>query len=153
MVFSDGGARGNPGPAAIAFIIQSETGHTVIARSRYVGVCTNNQAEYRALLAALETAVARKTEKVICHLDSELVAKQLSGEYTVKNKELKQLWEKVQDTTKRFKEVKIPLPTELKTPPVTKTYFTTESPPCNVKTITRSQHLSSFIYPASMRAR
>lgn len=106
MVFSDGGARGNPGPAAIAFIIQSETGHTVIAHSRYVGVCTNNQAEYRALLAALETAVARKTEKVICHLDSELVAKQLSGEYRVKNKELKQLWEKVQDITKRFKEVK-----------------------------------------------
>jgi ribonuclease HI len=57
-------------------------------------------------LAALETAVARKTEKVICHLDSELVAKQLSGEYRVKNKELKQLWEKVQDITKRFKEVK-----------------------------------------------
>lgn len=106
MVFSDGGARGNPGPAAIAFIIQSETGHTVIARSKYVGVCTNNQAEYRALLAALETAVARKTEKVICHLDSELVVKQLSGEYRVKNKELKQLWEKVQDITKRFKEVK-----------------------------------------------
>ena len=106
MVFSDGGARGNPGPAAIAFIIQSETGHTVIARSRYIGVCTNNQAEYRALLAALETAVTRKTEKVICYLDSELVVKQLSGEYRVKNKELKQLWEKVQDITKRFKEVK-----------------------------------------------
>ncbi len=106
MLYSDGGARGNPGPAAIAFIIQSETGHTVVANSKYIGVSTNNQAEYRALLAALETAVARKTEKVICHLDSELVAKQLSGEYKVKNKELKQLWEKVQDITKRFKEVK-----------------------------------------------
>jgi len=106
MVFSDGGARGNPGPAAIAFIIQSETGQAVIARSSYIGVCTNNQAEYRALLAALEAVAARKTEKVICHLDSELVVKQLSGEYMVKNKELKQLWKKVQAMVNQFKEVK-----------------------------------------------
>jgi len=106
MVFSDGGARGNPGPAAIAFIIQSETGQTVTTNSRYVGVCTNNQAEYKALLAALETVAALKTETVTCHLDSELVVKQLSGEYRVKNKELKQLWQKVQEIKKQFSEAK-----------------------------------------------
>ena len=106
MVFSDGGARGNPGPAAIAFILQSETGQTVASRSHYVGVCTNNQAEYKALLAALEVAAARKAEKVTCNLDSELVVKQLLGEYKVKNESLRQLWQEVQDITKQFIEVK-----------------------------------------------
>jgi ribonuclease HI len=106
MVFSDGGARGNPGPAAIAFIIQSETGQTVTSNSRYVGVCTNNQAEYQALLAALETAATLKTETVTCHLDSELVVKQVSGEYRVKKQELRQLWQEVQEKKKQFTEVK-----------------------------------------------
>ena len=106
MIFSDGGARGNPGPAAIAFMIQSERGETVATSSRYVGVSTNNQAEYKALLVALETAASLKAEKVTCHLDSELVVKQLSGEYRVKNKELKQLWQTVQEFKKRFSEIK-----------------------------------------------
>ena len=105
-IFSDGGARGNPGPAAIAFIIQTETGQIVITNSRFIGLCTNNQAEYQALMAALETAAELKTESVICHLDSELVVKQLSGEYRVKNKELRQLWQKVQELKDRFTEVK-----------------------------------------------
>ena len=74
--------------------------------ARYVGVCTNNQAEYKALLAALENAAARGAEKVTCHADSELVIKQLTGEYRVKNSELKALWEKVQAIKKRFREVK-----------------------------------------------
>jgi len=106
MVFSDGGARGNPGPAAIAFIIQSETGETLVKDTRYVGVCTNNQAEYKALLAALESAAAHKADSVTCHLDSELVVKQVTGEYRVKNEELKELWRRVQEAKKRFNEVK-----------------------------------------------
>lgn len=105
MVFSDGGARGNPGPAAIAFIIQTETGQTVTKNARFIGVCTNNQAEYQALLAALETAATLKTETLTCHLDSELVVKQLSGEYNIKNKELKELWQKMQETKKQFSRV------------------------------------------------
>lgn len=105
MIFSDGGARGNPGPAAIAFIIQSETGETVAKSSDYVGVNTNNQAEYKALLAALETAASLKAEIVTCHLDSELVVKQLSGEYRVRNRELKPLWQKVQEFKKKFGKV------------------------------------------------
>jgi ribonuclease HI len=106
MIFSDGGARGNPGPAAIAYIIQTVTNQTVTTSSRYIGVCTNNQAEYQALIAALEAAATLKAEVLTCHLDSELVAKQLSSEYRVKNQELRLLWRKVQDTKKQFKEVK-----------------------------------------------
>jgi ribonuclease HI len=103
MIFSDGGARGNPGPAAIGFVILSDKGQILMAKSRYVGSRTNNQAEYAALIAALESAAALHAEEVICHLDSQLVVKQLTGEYKVKNSELKKLWMQVQDLRKRFK--------------------------------------------------
>jgi len=106
MVFSDGGARGNPGPAAAAFIVLSENGQVLAANSRYLGLRTNNQAEYEALIAALESAVALHAEEVICHLDSELVAKQLNGEYTVKNSELRKLWRKIQELNSCFKKVR-----------------------------------------------
>ena len=106
MIFSDGGARGNPGPAAIAFIIQSETGVTLLKNSCYVGTCTNNQAEYKALLAALEAAATLKADTVTCHSDSELIVKQLNGEYRVKNAELKALWQKVREIRKLFREAK-----------------------------------------------
>lgn len=104
-VFSDGGARGNPGPAAIAFVAQNMQGETVAADSRYIGVHTNNQAEYEALLLALKYAADQKASEVTCHLDSELVAKQLNGEYAVKNSELRLLWRKVQEIKPCFVEV------------------------------------------------
>ena len=94
-VYSDGGARGNPGPAAVAFVALNEQGEIVKADSRFIGVRTNNQAEYEALLMALQFAVEVDVEEVICHLDSELVAKQLNGQYSVKDHELQQLWRKV----------------------------------------------------------
>jgi len=102
MVFSDGGARGNPGQSAIACLILSENGQVLIAKSRYIGLRTNNQAEYEALILALESALALGAEKVTCHLDSELVTKQLTGEYAVKNSELQKLWSKVYKLRKRF---------------------------------------------------
>ena len=102
LIYSDGGARGNPGPAAIAFIALNDTGETVKADSRYIGVHTNNQAEYKALLMALKFASGQKAQEVICHLDSELVVKQLTGEYTVKNYDLKQLWCSVQKLKECF---------------------------------------------------
>ena len=105
MVFSDGGARGNPGPAAIAFLITAENGQVLMAKSRYVGLRTNNQAEYEALIMALESAVALGVEEVACHFDSELVAKQLTGEYAVKNLELRKLWNNAQELRKHFKKV------------------------------------------------
>jgi ribonuclease HI len=96
MLYSDGGARGNPGPAAIAFVALNGKGETVKADSCFIGVHTNNQAEYEALLMALKFAQDQKAQEVVCHLDSELVTKQLNGEYAVKNDQLWQLWRKVQ---------------------------------------------------------
>lgn len=74
-----------------------------MAKSRYVGSRTNNQAEYEALIKALESAIAMRAEEVICNLDSELVVKQLNGYYRVKNVELRKLWRKVQELSKSFK--------------------------------------------------
>ena len=105
LIYSDGGARGNPGPAAIAFVATTESGVTVKTDSRYIGKHTNNQAEYQALLLALRFASEQKTSEVICHLDSELVAKQLNGEYTVKNFELRQLFSQVQCLRDCFKKI------------------------------------------------
>ena len=105
MIFSDGGARGNPGPAAIAFVILSGTSQILMTKSRYIGLRTNNQAEYEALIAALEYAVAFNAEEATCHLDSELVAKQLTGEYAVKNRDLRKMWNKAQELKRHFKKV------------------------------------------------
>jgi len=105
MVFSDGGARGNPGPAAIGCLIIAENGQILLAKSRYIGLRTNNQAESEALIMALDAAVKRGAEEVVCHLDSELVAKQLRGEYAVKNLELRKLWNRVQELERQFKKI------------------------------------------------
>jgi len=106
LVYSDGGARGNPGPAAIAFLALTEAGEVVKADSRFIGTCTNNQAEYNALNAALQFAIEAKAEEVVCHLDSELVVKQLNGEYSVKNFELQKLWRKARELGGSLKKVR-----------------------------------------------
>jgi len=105
MLYSDGGARGNPGPAAIAFLAVTQTGQVIKADSRFIGKSTNNQAEYEALIAALAFAKTFKAEEVTCHLDSELVGKQLKGEYSVKNPELQKLWLKAVELKRSFKQV------------------------------------------------
>lgn len=104
-IYSDGGARGNPGPAAIAFLILAENGQVLKSGSRYLGKRTNNQAEYEALIAALEAAKAIGSGEVTCHLDSEVVAKHLKGEYRVRNPELRKLWTKVQELKQCFGKV------------------------------------------------
>jgi ribonuclease HI len=106
ILYSDGGARGNPGPAAIAYLAVTETGQVIKADSRFIGEATNNQAEYNALIAALEFAIAFKAQEVMCHLDSELVAKQLKGEYSVKNLELQELWRKAKLLKSSFKQIR-----------------------------------------------
>jgi ribonuclease HI len=97
---------GNPGPAAIAFVALNEQGEIVKADSRFIGVRTNNQAEYEALLMALQFAVEVGVEEVVCHLDSELVAKQLNCQYSVNNPELQQLWRKVGQIKGCFRTIK-----------------------------------------------
>ena len=104
-LYSDGGARGNPGPAAIAYLAVSETGQIIKADSRFIGEATNNQAEYQALIAALEFAKSLKVEEVTCHLDSELVGKQLKGEYAVRNPELRKFWRKAAELKECFKKI------------------------------------------------
>jgi ribonuclease HI len=105
LLYSDGGARGNPGPAAIAYLVVSEEGAVIHSDSCFIGDHTNNQAEYDALIAALEFAKTIKVDEVICHLDSELVAKQLKGEYNVKNPELRKLWRKAVELKETFKKI------------------------------------------------
>lgn len=103
--YSDGGARGNPGPAAIAFLALNEQGQIVKTDSRFIGVHTNNQAEYEALLMALQFADNAGVEEVVCHLDSELVVKQVNRQYTVKDSELQRLWRKVMQMKDCFRKI------------------------------------------------
>jgi len=105
MLYSDGGARGNPGPAAIAFVALNEKGEVVKDDGQFIGIHTNNQAEYRGLLMALKFAKDSKAQDVVCHLDSELVLKQLIGKYAVKNYELQKLWRTVQEQKRFFKKI------------------------------------------------
>ena len=104
-VYSDGASRGNPGPAAIAFMVLSEDRKTLKRYSKCVGVRTNNQAEYEALISALEFASTLSDQQAVCYIDSELVVKQLNGEYRVRNQKLKVLWRKVNALKQRFKRI------------------------------------------------
>jgi len=87
----DGGSRGNPGPAAWGFVLVDPTGQTVEARGEAFGVATNNVAEYRALIAGLEAAARHGAPSVSVRMDSELVVRQMTGAYRVKNEGLKPL--------------------------------------------------------------
>lgn len=107
MIFtnSDGGARGNPGPGAIAVIVRRD-GEILTKYSEFIGErVTNNIAEYEALIKALEMA-SKFTKEVVCELDSELVVKQLLGEYKVRDKTLLSLFLRVQKLQERFKKIK-----------------------------------------------
>ena len=88
---TDGGARGNPGPAAYGYVLEAEDGTVLDARGEKIGVATNNVAEYRALIAGLEAALAHGVKELEVVSDSELLVKQMQGEYRVKNAALKTL--------------------------------------------------------------
>jgi ribonuclease H / adenosylcobalamin/alpha-ribazole phosphatase len=88
---TDGGARGNPGPAAYGYVLEAEDGTVLDARGAAIGVATNNVAEYRALIAGLLKAVEVGVDELDVVSDSELMVKQMRGEYRVKNDALKQL--------------------------------------------------------------
>ena len=103
--YSDGGARGNPGPAAIGYVICSPHGEVVREGAECIGDMTNNKAEYRAMLKAMETARALKATKLLCHGDSELIVYQLQGRYRIKDAQLKTLAEKVKSVALHFKSV------------------------------------------------
>jgi ribonuclease HI len=91
-LFTDGGARGNPGPAASAFVLETEDGTVIEASGEAIGVATNNVAEYSALIAGLRRAVAAGIDELEVVSDSELLVKQMRGEYRVKNEALRSLF-------------------------------------------------------------
>ncbi|MBI4395048.1 MAG: ribonuclease HI family protein [Candidatus Omnitrophica bacterium] len=100
--YTDGGARGNPGPAAIGVLICSEDGEILLEHSDTIGEATNNVAEYRALIEGMRQAKELKAEELDCFLDSELVVKQLLGEYKLKNYNLQKLFDEVQKMKRQF---------------------------------------------------
>ena len=97
IVNVDGGARGNPGPAAIGVVVRAEDGSDVAEAAEAIGVATNNVAEYRALLRGIELAREHGATEVDLYGDSELVVKQVRGEYRVKDANLKPLHAEVRD--------------------------------------------------------
>ena len=91
-LWTDGGSRGNPGPAAYAFVLEAEDGTVLDARGEAIGVATNNVAEYSALVAGLGEAAVLGVDDLEVRSDSELMVKQMRGEYRVKNRDLQALF-------------------------------------------------------------
>ena len=105
IIYTDGGARGNPGPAGIGAVFYDEAGEVKKEISEYLGKTTNNQAEYKAVLRSLEEAKKLGAKELEFYIDSELVVKQLNGEYKVKNKDLQPLFVQIYNLTLEFKKV------------------------------------------------
>lgn len=103
--FTDGGARGNPGPAAAGVVVKNDKGQILAAYGVFLGNQTNNYAEYSALLSALQKAKELGAIEVDCVLDSELVVKQMRREYKVKEPTLQKLWLQVYNLSQQFKKV------------------------------------------------
>jgi ribonuclease HI len=99
---TDGGSRGNPGPAAYGYVLETDDGTVLDARGETIGVATNNVAEYRALLAGLEAAIDRGVDELDVVSDSELLVKQMRGEYKVKNDALRELVEDAHALARRL---------------------------------------------------
>jgi len=100
---TDGGARGNPGPAGIGYVLHIASRQ--ITHGEYIGKATNNQAEYRALLAGMARACQERVTQLTCYLDSELVVRQLAGEYRVKDTALRVLYDRVCRLISEFERV------------------------------------------------
>jgi len=104
-LYSDGGARGNPGPAGIGVVIKNEDNETVESFGKYLGEQTNNFAEYTALIEGLKKAAELGADEVVCYMDSELVTKQMRGEYKVKEPNLQKLFVQAYNASQKFKKV------------------------------------------------
>ncbi len=104
-VYSDGGARGNPGPAAYGVILVDAKGAILTEYRAYLGETTNNVAEYNGVLKALELAVQAEAKEVDAFCDSELVIKQLLGQYRVKDPKMKQMYLKVKQVEQQLEKV------------------------------------------------
>lgn len=106
-IYIDGGARGNPGPAGVGVVVLDESGKRIKDVSKYIGEATNNIAEYSALLYGLEEALILRADEIKINLDSELVAKQITGEYRVKDPNIRPLFERALNMLKSFKNFEV----------------------------------------------
>ena len=102
IIFTDGASRGNPGPAAIGVTIKDEQGRLISTISQTIGRTTNNQAEYRAIITALERAISLGADQARLFSDSELAVRQINGKYRVKNASLQPLYREVKQLQSQF---------------------------------------------------
>ena len=107
IVFADGGSWGNPGPSAVGAVIKDEQGRKVAEISRYIGIASNNQAEYWAAIYALEAAAGLHPEEVELSLDSQLVVRQMEGKYRVSDAALSLLFHRVMPLARGFRRFSI----------------------------------------------
>lgn len=105
IIYSDGGSRGNPGPSAAAYVILNTSEQVIQQGSLYLGLTTNNQAEYQGIRIALEAALEIGIKKIEFRSDSMLVVNQLNGIYTIKNRELWPTYERIQELLVQFQSV------------------------------------------------
>jgi len=106
-LYSDGACRGNPGPGGAGAVITNAEGNVIWEGKKYLGHCTNNIAEYEALILGLEGALAHGYKKLDVYMDSELLAKQINGSYRVKNEKLKVLMQEVRSLLSAFDSIEV----------------------------------------------
>jgi len=102
---TDGGARGNPGAAAAGIVLKNDLGEVVKQTGTFLGRCTNNEAEYKALILGLKEALNAQTKNLVCFLDSEFVVNQLKGTYRVKNERMAILHTQALQLSKLFEKI------------------------------------------------
>jgi ribonuclease HI len=107
IIYTDGGSRGNPGPSALGVVIEDERGKILKEYSHYLGEATNNQAEYEAVIFALQKAKQMKIKELEIRTDSELIGKQLLGEYKIKDPDLQPLFIKAWNLRLDYEKVNI----------------------------------------------
>lgn len=104
-IYTDGGSRGNPGPSAVGIVIFDKNDKLLKFNAKYLGIATNNQAEYEGLLTALRMAQFMDVNEIKCYLDSDLIVKQLTGVYKVKSPNIKGLKSSVDKLITKFEKV------------------------------------------------
>ena len=105
ILYSDGGARGNPGPGAIGIVIKNTDEKVIKELGKFIGRATNNEAEYKAVIFGLEACQEKGATEVSCFIDSLLVVNQLNGDFKVKDKKIKTFWTQVKSLEKKFAKV------------------------------------------------
>ena len=103
----DGGSRGNPGPAGIGVVVRAQDGTPLVTLGRFIGKCTNNVAEYRALITAMQEARKLGAKRIVIRGDSELIIRQMLGQYRVKHPDMKVLYDEAQELIGQFDDAKI----------------------------------------------